>query len=131
MRERPTSPHLGVYRMTRYTLFTSITNRLTGLGLSVGLILLVYWLMAAAGGSRAYQRAYDVLSSPVLKVFYAAMVIAFCYHLVAGIRHLIWDTGRGMERAQSKSSAGMVITVSIILMLIFGYCLFLAGGRAS
>jgi succinate dehydrogenase / fumarate reductase cytochrome b subunit len=121
---------MGVYRMTRYTLFTSIFNRITGVALSVGLILLIYWLMAVAGGSRAYQRASDILSSPVLKLFYAAMVIAFCYHLVAGIRHLVWDTGRGLERAQSKRSAGIVITVSIVLIVLLGYWLFLAGGLA-
>jgi succinate dehydrogenase cytochrome b556 subunit len=58
------------------------------------------------------------------------MIVAFSYHLVAGIRHLVWDTGRGLERAQSKRSAGVVIVVSIVLMLILGYSLFLAGGRA-
>jgi succinate dehydrogenase / fumarate reductase cytochrome b subunit len=116
--------------MFRYTLFTSIFNRMTGVALSVGLIVLVYWLMAVAGGSRSYQRAYEVLSSGILKVVYAGLVVAFSYHLVAGIRHLVWDTGRGLERAQSKRSAGVVIVVSIVLMLALGYWLFLAGGRA-
>jgi succinate dehydrogenase / fumarate reductase cytochrome b subunit len=130
MRERPTSPHLSVYRMFRYTLFTSFFNRMTGVALSVGLIVLVYWLMAVAGGTRSYQRAYDVLSSGILKLVYAGLIVAFSYHLVAGIRHLVWDTGRGMERAQSKRSAGIVIGVSIVLMLVLGYWLFIAGGRA-
>jgi succinate dehydrogenase / fumarate reductase, cytochrome b subunit len=114
--------------MSRYTLITSIFNRFTGVALSVGLIALVYWLMAVAGGSRAYARAYDVLSSGILKLFYAAMIVAFSYHLVAGIRHLVWDTGRGLERAQTKRSAGVVVAVSVVLVLILGYCLFVAGG---
>src|SRR5579859_7888443 len=109
MRERPLSPHMTVYRMFRYTLFTSIFNRLTGGILSVGLIVLVYWLMAVAGGSRSYLRAYGLLSSGILKLVYAGLLVAFCYHLVAGIRHLVWDTGRGLERAQSKQSAAIVI----------------------
>jgi succinate dehydrogenase / fumarate reductase cytochrome b subunit len=121
---------MSVYRMTRYTLATSIFNRITGLILSVGLIVLVYWLMAVAGGTRAYERAHEILSSGVLKLVYAGLLIAFCYHLVAGIRHLVWDTGRGLERAQSKRSAGIVVAASIALILILGYWLFLAAGRA-
>jgi succinate dehydrogenase / fumarate reductase, cytochrome b subunit len=114
--------------MTRYTLFTSIFNRFTGLALSAGLILLVYWLMAVAAGSRSYERAYSILSLGILKVVYAGLLVAFCYHLVAGIRHLIWDTGVGLERAQSKRSAGVVIAVSIVLVIVLGFWLFLAGG---
>jgi succinate dehydrogenase / fumarate reductase, cytochrome b subunit len=127
MRQRPVSPHVTVYRIFRYTLFTSFFNRITGIVLSVGLIVLVYWLMAVAGGTRSYQRAYGILSCGVLKLVYAGLLVAFCYHLVAGIRHLIWDTGRGLERAQSKQSAGIVIAVSIVLALILGYALFFAG----
>ena len=128
MRARPLSPHMSVYRMTRYTLLTSIANRLTGLILSVGLLVLVYWLMAVASGSRAYARAHEVLSLGLFKLVYAGLLIAFCYHLVAGIRHLIWDTGRGLERVQARRSAGIVVVVSIALLLVFGYWL-LAGGR--
>jgi succinate dehydrogenase cytochrome b subunit len=117
--------------MTRYTLATSIFNRITGLILSVGLILLVYWLMAVAGGTRAYENAHGILSAGIFKLVYAGLLVAFCYHLVAGIRHLVWDTGRGLERAQSKRSAAIVVTVSIALMLVLGYWLFLAGGRAQ
>ena len=131
MRARPISPHLSVYRMTRYSLATSIFNRITGCILSVGLIVLIYWLMAVAGGTRAYVRAHEILSSGFFKLVYAGLLIAFCYHLVAGIRHLVWDTGRGLERAQSKRSAGIVVVVSIVLIAILGYWLFLAGGRGQ
>jgi succinate dehydrogenase / fumarate reductase, cytochrome b subunit len=131
MRARPLSPHLSVYRMTRYSLATSIFNRITGCILSIGLIVLIYWLMAVAGGTRAYVRAHELLSSGFFKLIYAGLIVAFCYHLVAGIRHLVWDTGRGLERAQSKRSAGIVVIVSIVLMVILGYWLFLAGGRGQ
>jgi succinate dehydrogenase / fumarate reductase cytochrome b subunit len=122
---------MTVYQMTRYTLATSIFNRITGVVLSVGLIVLVYWLMAVAGGRRSYDRASVILSSGVLKLVYAGLLVAFCYHLVAGIRHLVWDTGRGLERAQSKRSAGVVIAVSVVLSVILGYWLFLAGGHTE
>jgi succinate dehydrogenase / fumarate reductase, cytochrome b subunit len=130
MRARPLSPHLSVYKMTRYTLLTSILNRITGLILSIGLLVLVYWLMAVAGGSRAYARAQWILSLGALKLIYAGLLVAFSYHLVAGIRHLIWDTGRGLERLQARRSAGIVAAVSIALIIVFGYWLF-AGGRPS
>src|SRR5215469_363617 len=98
MPTRPLSPHLSVYRMSRYTLATSIANRFSGLALSAGLPLLVYWLVSVGGGARSYARAMRVLSLPLVKVIYAALIVAFCYHLVAGIRHLVWDTGHGLER---------------------------------
>ncbi len=121
---------MTVYRIFRYTLFTSFFNRITGVGLSVGLLVLVYWLMAIAGGSRSYARALEILSSGLFKIVYAGLLVAFCYHLIAGIRHLVWDTGRGLERAQSKRSAGVVVIVSIALVVILGCWMFLCAGRA-
>ena len=130
MRERPLSPHLTVYKMSRYTLATSIFNRFTGVILSMGLLVLVYWLMAVASGARAYALAHQVLSLGIFKLVYAGLLVGFSYHLVAGIRHLIWDTGRGLERTQAKRSAGIVVIVSTLLVFALGYWLFLAGGRA-
>jgi succinate dehydrogenase / fumarate reductase, cytochrome b subunit len=115
--------------MSRYTLATSIFNRFTGAALSVALLFLVYWLLSVAGGPRAYASAARLLSLPVMKLVYAACVVAFCYHLVAGIRHLVWDTGRGLERRQSQRSAWLVVAVSILLMLAVGCCAWLAGAR--
>jgi succinate dehydrogenase / fumarate reductase, cytochrome b subunit len=122
MPTRPLSPHLSVYKF-KYTLLSSILNRFAGVALSVGLLLLVYWLLALSGGPQSLARAQGLLGSPIAKLFYAAMVAAFCYHLVAGIRHLVWDTGRGLERAQAQKSAWLVGIVSILLMLAIGYCL--------
>jgi len=130
MPTRPLSPHLSVYRMSRYTLATSIANRFTGIALSAGLLLLVYWLMALAGGPRSYARATRVLTLPLAKLVYAALVVAFCYHLVAGLRHLVWDTGHGLERAQSRHSAWLVVAVSLVLMLLIAWHVWPAGAHA-
>ena len=130
MPTRPLSPHLSVYRMSRYTLATSIANRFTGLALSLGLVLLVYWLMALAGGARSYARATHVLALPVAKLVYAALIVAFCYHLVAGFRHLVWDTGHGLERAQSQRSAWLVVAASLVLMLVIACRAWLTGALA-
>jgi succinate dehydrogenase / fumarate reductase, cytochrome b subunit len=130
MPPRPLSPHLSVYKF-KYTLTTSILNRLTGLALSAGLLLLVYWLMAVADGAQAQARATRILSLPLARLLYVALIAAFCYHLIAGVRHLVWDTGRGLERAQSQRSAWAVGIVSLLLALLLGYCALRAGARAS
>ena len=128
---RPLSPHLSVYRMFRYTMFTSFANRVTGAVLSVGLLVLVYWLMAVASGAAAYARAVGILSLPIFKLFYVLVLLAFSYHLVAGLRHLIWDTGHGLERNQSKRSAWIVGGVSVLLMIAFLYWAFCPGAHQS
>src|SRR6516165_2507872 len=130
MPTRPLSPHLSVYRMSRYTLATSIANRFTGVALSAGLLLLVYWLMAVAGGAQSYARAVRVLTTPLAKLVYAALIVAFCYHLVAGLRHRVWDTGHWLERAQSQKSAWLVVGLSLVLILIIAYRVGFAGAHA-
>lgn len=109
---------------------TSILNRFTGAGLSVGLLLLVYWLTAVAAGAQAQARAGRILATPLAKLLYVGLVIAFSYHLIAGIRHLIWDTGRGLEREQARRSAWVVAAVSVALMLLIVYCAWFSGARA-
>jgi succinate dehydrogenase / fumarate reductase, cytochrome b subunit len=128
MPSRPTSPHLSVYKF-KYTLVSSILNRLAGLALSVGLLGFVYWLCSVGAGAQAQAHAQGLLCTWVAKLFLAGLVIAFSYHLIAGIRHLIWDTGRGLERAQSQRSAWLVGLVSIALMVLIGYGLWQAAGR--
>ena len=129
MIERPLSPHLSVYRMYRYSLLTSITNRATGVVLSAGLILLVYWLVAVASGPAAYRAARQVLSLGVLKAVYVLLLAAFSYHLIAGIRHLVWDTGHGLERTQSQRSAWLVGIASFLLFVGLAWWALHAGGR--
>jgi succinate dehydrogenase / fumarate reductase cytochrome b subunit len=122
-RERPLSPHLTAYKMTRYSLLSSFSNRITGLGLSVGLIVFVLWLIAIARGPLVYQRASSWFSMPPMKVLYALLIVAFSYHLAAGIRHLVWDTGHGLERRQSQRSAWIVLAATVVLVLALGYWL--------
>jgi succinate dehydrogenase / fumarate reductase cytochrome b subunit len=116
--------------MYRYTLATSFANRFTGVALSVGLLLLVYWLVAIAGGARSYARAAQLLALPLAKLLYAALIVAFSYHLVAGLRHLVWDTGRGLERRQSQKSAWLVVAVSILLTLLIAWRVWFSGTHA-
>jgi succinate dehydrogenase / fumarate reductase cytochrome b subunit len=123
MPDRPLSPHLSVYRW-KYTLVSSITNRGTGLALTAGLLLLLYWIMAILGGPETYARAEGVLGHPIFKVILSGLLFAFSYHLIAGIRHLIWDSGRGLEKRQSQTSAWLVGTLSVILTVALIYWAF-------
>jgi succinate dehydrogenase cytochrome b subunit len=124
-RGRPLSPFMTIYRMSRYCLLTSITNRIAGGVTSLGLPLLAYWLITVASGERAYASAQPAFAHPALQAFYALLLLAFAYHLVAGIRHLIWDTGRGIERSASQMSAWAVIACSLVLAaLLIWWALF-------
>jgi len=116
--------------MSRYTVATSFFNRVTGVGLSAGLLLLVYWLTSVAAGARAYAHAQRLLGLPLTRLVYAGLIVAFCYHLIAGLRHLVWDTGHALERAQSRRSAYLVVALSIALMLLLAYGAWRAVVRA-
>src|ERR1700735_3573848 len=113
MRARPLSPHMSIYRMTRYSLITSFANRVRGGFWSVGFLSFIYWLTALARGARVYARAQEVLGSDVAKLAYVGVIAAFAYHLVAGVRHLIWDTGRGLEKAQCQRSAWLGLAAAL------------------
>ena len=125
MRPRPLSPHLGIYRFM-YTMATSIAHRITGVVLSVGLVVLVGWLYAAASGAEAYAHASALLSSVFMKLLLAGWLVAFCYHLCNGIRHLNWDLGRGLEKSEARRSATLVVVATLVLAAAFIYAAFFA-----
>lgn len=126
MRQRPLSPHLGVYRFA-YTMATSIAHRASGIVLSLGLLLLAWWLVAAAGDEAGYAMATAVIGSGFGKLLLAGWLVAFCYHLCNGLRHLNWDLGRGLEKAEARRSAGVVIVATVVLVCVIGYAAFFAG----
>ena len=71
--------------------------------------------MALASGPDAYATAMQVLSSPVAKLLLVGFTFSFVYHFCNGIRHLVWDTGRGLERAQARRSGAAVIVAALLL----------------
>jgi succinate dehydrogenase / fumarate reductase cytochrome b subunit len=114
MPSRPLSPHLGVYKFM-YTMTLSILHRLTGCVASVGFLAFVWWLMALASGPDAYAAAMSCLSSPLAKLLLVGFTFSFVYHFCNGIRHLVWDTGRGLERAQARRSGTVVVVAALLL----------------
>ena len=116
--ERPLSPHLSIYRWP-VTMVSSILHRATGVALSLGFIVLVAWLFDAASGPESYAVLAAVLGSPLGMLFFAGLSFSFFYHLGNGVRHLVWDTGRGFEKSQANVSAWFVIVLAVVLTAIF------------
>jgi succinate dehydrogenase / fumarate reductase, cytochrome b subunit len=123
MAHRPLSPHLTIYRFA-YTMALSILHRITGLALAAGLLVLATWLMALAGGADSYAGFQQFTGSWVFMVLIALWVIAFVYHFCNGIRHLCWDVGLGLGRAQARRSALFVVVVVALASLLLLYLLF-------
>lgn len=127
MASRPLSPHLSVYRFA-YTMALSIYHRATGLLLSAGLLLLVGWLFALAQGAAAHAAFTRFAASWPVKLVLALLVVCFCYHLANGVRHLLWDLGRGMERHQARASARVVLVVTALASALLLYLFFFSRG---
>ncbi|ARE38759.1 Succinate dehydrogenase cytochrome b-556 subunit [Rhodovulum sp. P5] len=114
---RPLSPHLQVYR-PQLTSATSIFTRITGNALIVATVLIVWWFIAAATGPEAFARADWVLTSWVGDVILFASLWALWYHMLAGIRHVIWDAGYGLELKTAERLGLVVIVGSGILTVL-------------
>jgi len=116
--ERPLSPHLSIYRWP-ITMTLSILHRATGVAMSVGLVLLAVWLTSAAAGTEQYAEFTTLMSTLVGRLLLIGWSFAFFYHLANGIRHLVWDTGRGFEKQQANASAWFVIIFSVAVTVAF------------
>ena len=116
--ESPLSPHLSIYRWP-ITMTLSILHRATGVALSVGLIVLAAWLATAAQGPAAYDQFAGLLSTLIGRLILLGWSFSFFYHLANGIRHLVWDTGRGLAKRQANASAWFVLIAAIVLTVGF------------
>ncbi len=114
---RPLSPHLQVYRW-QLTSVLSILHRASGVWLAAGTILLVWWLGAAADGPEPYVRVQAFIGSPLGLILLFGWSVALFYHLCNGVRHLWWDTGRGLELKSVYAGGWMVVAATIVLTLI-------------
>jgi succinate dehydrogenase / fumarate reductase cytochrome b subunit len=112
--ERPLSPHLQVYK-PQITTTMSILHRITGVALSLGGISLVWWLMSIAIGGSAYEFAMRQWASPVGLIFLFGFTLALVYHLLNGIRHLLWDAGWGYDIPAVYKSGYAVFVVGFLV----------------
>lgn len=116
-RNRPLSPHLQIYRLPLLALM-SITHRITGVGLVVGLVALAAWLGAAASGPAAFAAAQSFFGSPIGLLLLFGWSVALFFHLGHGIRHLLWDSGWGFELPQAYASAKVSLAATAVLTLV-------------
>jgi succinate dehydrogenase / fumarate reductase cytochrome b subunit len=96
LREKPLSPHLTVYKW-HVSMVMSITHRATGIALVFGAVLLGWLLIAAALGQDIYQHTTRILDTLPGQVFLFGWTLSLYYHLINGIRHLLWDIGWGFK----------------------------------
>ena len=111
---RPLSPHLTIYR-PQMTSISSIFVRITGNALLVSTLLLIWWLLAASSSAAAFAVADYVITSWFGDIIMVLSLWALWYHTLGGVRHLIWDTGRGLELKSAERMGWMMIIGSLVL----------------
>ena len=115
--QRPLSPHLQVYRW-QLTSVMSILHRASGVALAAGTILLVWWLGAASDGPGPYAGVQAFLGSWLGRILLFGWSLALFYHLCNGIRHLVWDTGHGLDLKSTYLGGWLVLGGTAMLTLI-------------
>ena len=114
---RPLSPHLQIYR-PQLTSMTSILTRITGNALLIGALLIVWWFLAASTGPEAFATANAVITSWFGDLVMFGSLWALWYHSLSGVRHLIWDTGRGLEIETAEKLGWAIIGGSVVLTIL-------------
>lgn len=117
--ERPLSPFMlgSAYRI-QMTSFSSIVTRITGNALGISAILFVWWLLAAATSPEAFARADGILTGIIGDVVMTLTAWGLWYHYLAGLRHLYWDAGRGMELRTAERLGWAVVIGSVLLTVL-------------
>lgn len=112
-KQRPLSPHLQVYRW-QITMVMSILHRATGIVLTLGAFAFASWLLAMAAGGEPALRAAECLGSPLGRLALFGFTVCLVYHLLNGIRHLMWDAGWGFEIPEVYKSGYTVAALTVV-----------------
>lgn len=118
---RPLSPHLQVYRLPLAAML-SILHRATGVFLSLGSLLLVWWLLSVALGEVTFNATSAIISSFIGQLVLLGWTFSLFFHLSNGIRHLFWDAGYGFELTiVARSSIAVIASAGILTMLVWAF----------
>jgi succinate dehydrogenase / fumarate reductase cytochrome b subunit len=123
--ERPLSPHLQIYR-PMLTMLMSIAHRMSGVGNAIGFLLLTWWLVAISLGPDAYAYVSSFFGSIPGRLLLFLFSWSLIHHMLGGIRHLIWDTGHGLDKLSIEIFAWATIigsTLLTALVWVAGYWL--------
>ncbi len=114
--QKPLSPHLQIYS-PQLTSVLSILHRFTGLGFVVALILTCTWLCALSDGQDAYGEFCAFMNQPLIKVMLYMILACVYYHLLNGVRYLIWSIGKGFE-LRSVYNSGWIVCVFVFALIL-------------
>jgi len=114
----PLSPHLQIYRWHISSLL-SITHRISGIINLTALILIFFWLLVLSLGENNYELFLLIINSFFGKFILIGFTWSMSFHLLSGIRHLVWDLGYGFEIKTANISGIIVIIFSLVLTIIF------------
>lgn len=123
--ERPLSPHLSIYR-PMLTMLMSIAHRISGAANAIGFLLLAWWLLAIAAGPEAYAQVSSFFAGILGRTLLFLFSWSLIHHMLGGIRHLIWDTGYGLDKTSIEVLAWATIigsTALTVLVWVAGYWL--------
>jgi succinate dehydrogenase / fumarate reductase cytochrome b subunit len=109
----PTSPHLQVWRW-HITMAASILTRASGVALYVGVIIVAGWALALASGPDVYGEFMGLMGSWLGKLVLLGLTGSIFYHLAAGLRHLVFDTGRGFAPKTANITAALCIVFAVV-----------------
>lgn len=126
--QRPLSPHLQIYRLSLSMLMSGL-HRITGLALCAGMVVLAWWLLAAAAGQNAYGTFEAFETSWIGRIILFGFSWSLLHHLLGGLRYLIWDLGYGMEPAEREWLVRANIIGSILLTVLLWVILWVSGMR--
>jgi succinate dehydrogenase / fumarate reductase, cytochrome b subunit len=115
--ERPLSPHITIYSW-QINMVMSIAHRITGTALYAGTLLLAAWLVAVASGERSFALVNGVFAHPVGRLILFGYTWALLHHMLGGVRHFIWDSGRGFHIWQVNVLSWLTIIASVTLTLL-------------
>lgn len=115
--ERPLSPHIFIYK-PMLTMTLSMIHRITGAALYFGTALLVWWLVALASGGEAYGTVSWFMGTPIGLLIMVGYTWALFHHMVGGIKHFLWDFGKGFELDTVEFVAKLAVVIPILLTIL-------------
>ena len=117
VKNRPLSPHLSIYRPIP-TMMSSIIHRITGGALYFGTVLVAWWLIAAASGPDYFETANWVLGSWIGRIVLFGFTWALIHHALGGLRHFVWDMGKGFKLSSVEWMVRANLIGSILLTIL-------------
>jgi succinate dehydrogenase / fumarate reductase cytochrome b subunit len=124
--KRPLSPHIGIYRLTLSMLMSGV-HRITGLAMVAGMIVVAWWLLAAAAGRNAYGTFEAFETSWIGRLILFGFSWALLHHVLGGIRYLIWDLGIWVDNDEREWLIRANVVGSILCTVLLWVILVLAG----